>query len=296
MEIIEFFQSFSSDFLNILMLIVTYFGDLYFLMSLVCVIYWCYNKEVGYKIAIVLSCSVVLNNFIKLLVESPRPLGFDGLLSFGEYTATGYSFPSGHTQNITTFGTGLFILTRNKLVFVLGSILVLVVGVSRIYLGLHWPIDILGGFVLALIVSIALNEMLVKLSDSKVNILIGVIILIFAVCMIFFRKDEMSQDYFKSIVFILGIYLGRLFEIRYVDFSAAASNMDNVMKLIIGAFTTILIDVLFTYLSGGIWFVSSMVKYFILGFWVIGAVPFIFKLSHLYYKEAYEIINVKYKK
>lgn len=295
MEIIEFFQSFSSDFLNILMLVLTYFGDLYFLMSLVCIIYWCYNKEVGYKIAIILSCSVVLNNFIKLLVESPRPLEASGLMSFGEYTATGYSFPSGHTQNITTFGTSLFILTRNKLVFILSSILILIVGISRIYLGLHWPIDVLGGFVLALIVSIALNEILFKLSESRINILIGIIILLFAICIIFFRKDEMSYDYFKSVGLILGVYLGRLFEIRYVDFSASASNIDNVMKIIIGAFTTILIDVLFTYLLGGIWF-GSMIKYFVIGFWIIGAIPFIFKLSNLYYKEAYEIINVKYKK
>ncbi len=295
MEIIRFLQSFSSDFSNVLMLMVTYFGNLYFLMLLVCIIYWCYDKEVGYKIAIILSCSVVLNNFVKLLVESPRPIGIGDVLTFGEYTATGYSFPSGHTQNVTVFGTSLFILTRNRLVLVLTPIVALLVGLSRLYLGLHWPIDILGGFVFALIVSMMLNEVLIKLSTTKVNILIGVFVLVFLIFIAFVKKDEMSRDYFKSMGLICGVYFGSLFESRYVNFSASASNIDNVMKVIIGISTTVLVDVLFTYLLGGIWF-GSVVKYFVIGFWIMGVIPFIFKLSNLYYKEAYEIINVKYRK
>lgn len=181
MELIKFLQSFSSDFLNLFMILITHFGSIYVLMFLICIIYWCYNKEVGYKIAIVLSCSYVLNSLVKGLVQASRPIGSDGIFSIGEFTASGYSFPSGHTQNITTFGVNLFIFNRNKLMFLLSCTFIVLVSVSRIYLGLHWPIDILGGVVLALIVSILLNEILVKLDNFKINILIGVLILIFMV-------------------------------------------------------------------------------------------------------------------
>ena len=105
----------------------------------------------------------------------------------------------------------------------------------------------------------------------------------------------MGKDYFKTIGLFIGIYLGHLFENRYVNFSPSASSIDNVMKLIIGIFTTILIDVLFTYLLGEFLF-TFIIKYFIIGFWIMGVVPFIFKLSNLYYKEAYEITNVRYRK
>lgn len=295
MEVIEFLQSFSSDFLNSFMIFITSFGSLYVLMFFVCVIYWCYNKEIGYKMAIIMSCSGVLNNFVKGLVQSSRPIGVEGIFSIGEFSATGYSFPSGHMQNITTFGTSLFIFTRNKIIFILSCVLMVLVGISRLYLGLHWPIDILGGVVLALIVSIVLNEILIKLDSFKINILVSVLILIFLLGFIFITKDEMGKDYFKTIGLFIGIYLGHLFENRYVNFSPSASNIDNVMKLIIGIFTTILIDVLFTYLLGEFLF-TFIIKYFIIGFWVMGVVPFIFKLSNLYYKEAYEITNVRYRK
>lgn len=295
MEVIKFLQSFSSDFLNSFMVFVTHFGSLYVLMFFICIIYWCYNKEVGYKMAIVISCSFVLNSLLKGFVQSPRPIGYDGVFSLANFTATGYSFPSGHAQNIMAFSVSLFIFTRNKLMFALNSILVILVSISRIYLGLHWPIDIFGGIVMALIISIVLNEVLVKLNDFKTNILIGILILLFTIGFTFIKIDEMGQDYLKSIGLFAGIYLGHFFEGRYINFSPLASNIDNVMKLIIGIFSTALIFVLFSYLFKDV-ILILIIKYFIIGFWVIGFVPLIFKMSNLYYKEAYEITNVKYRK
>ena len=156
MEVIEFLQSFSSDFLNSFMIFITSFGSLYVLMFFVCVIYWCYNKEIGYKMAIIMSCSGVLNNFVKGLVQSSRPIGVEGIFSIEEFSATGYSFPSGHAMTITTFGLLLiFFLWQSKLSKskkILGSIflglLILLVCLSRVYLGVHYASDILAGFLL----------------------------------------------------------------------------------------------------------------------------------------------------
>lgn len=295
MEVISFLQSFSSDFLNFLMLFITSFGSLYFSILVVCIIYWCYNKEVGYKMALIVSCSSVLNNIVKGLVQSARPIGSEGIFSLGEFSATGYSFPSGHAQNITVTGVTLCIFTRNKLIFLATFVLVVLVGISRIYLGLHWPIDILGGIVLSLIVSIVLNEVLAKLNYFKIKILVLALILFFCFGMTFIKMDAMGQDYFKSMGLLAGIYLGHLFEDRYVYFTSSASNFDNVMKIIIGVFTTLLIDFLFTYFLKNFYLIH-IIKYMVIGFWIIGGVPFIFKVSNLYYKEAYEIINVKYRK
>lgn len=295
MEVISFLQSFSSDFLDSLIIFITSFGSLYFSIFVVCIIYWCYNKEVGYKMAIIVSCSSVLNNIVKGLVQSSRPIGSEGIFSIGEFSATGYSFPSGHVQNITTMGVTLFIFTRNKLIVGIMSILMILVSISRLYLGLHWPIDIIGGIVLSLIVSIVLNEVLAKFNYFKIKILILCLILVFCFGTLFIKMDAMGHDYFKSMGLLCGIYLGHLFEDRFVYFTSSASNFDNIMKIIIGAFTTLLIDFLFTYFFSE-YYLIQIVKYFIIGFWIIGVVPLIFKLSNLYYREAYEITNIKYKR
>lgn len=297
MEVIQFLQSFSSDLLNTIMLIITSFGSVYFSILVVCIIYWCYNKDIGFKLGIIMACSGVLNSIVKNLVQSSRPIGVEGINSIGEFSAPGYSFPSGHTQNITTLGISMYIVTRNKFLLLASCILIILVGISRMYLGLHWPIDILGGFILALIISIVLNEVLIKLSDFKINILIGILALVFLLGLLFIENGENGQDYFKTMGMFIGVYLGHLFENRYVNFSPDASNIDNVMKIFIGAFTTILLEVLLSYLFNIInipWL--YIVKYMIIGFWIFGAIPLIFKLTNLYYKEAYEITNIKYRK
>ncbi len=297
MEVIQFLQSFSSDFLDKIMFIITSFGSAYFSICVVCIIYWCYNKDIGFKLGIIMACSGVLNSIVKNLVRSPRPIGNPNVNSLYEFTAPGYSFPSGHTQSITSLGVSISIFTRNKLVLFISTILIFLVGLSRLYLGLHFMIDILGGFILALIVSIVLNEVLIKLSNFKINVLIGVLIVIFFLSIVIIEKGNMGQDYFKTMGIFIGIYLGHLFEDRYVNFSPDASNIDNVLKIIIGAFTTIVLEILLSYLFSMFNFsFLHMVKYAIIGFWMFGVIPFIFKITNLYYKEAYEITNIKYRK
>lgn len=298
MELIHFLQSFSSDILNFIMLIITSLGSFYIPTFVICIIYWCYNKDVGFKLAIIMSCSGVLNNIVKNLVQSPRPIGVDGIKSVGEFSATGYSFPSGHTQNITVFGTSLSIFTRSKMIFFISIIAIILVGLSRMYLGLHWPIDVLGGIILAIIVSIILNEVLIKLDIFKTNIFIGSLILILFLGIFLVGNNVIGVDYYKTMGIFIGIFLGHLFEYRYVNFSPEASNVDNVMKIIIGASTTILLFVVLNYIFKMFYLplFFYVIKYLILGFWMFGVIPLIFKLSNLYYKEAYEITNTKYRK
>jgi undecaprenyl-diphosphatase len=89
--------------------------------------------------------------FIKNLTAIPRPLGA---------LAWGYSFPSGHTASYVVFwGTLIYwIHTSNKskwlkdAVYVLGAVLILLVGYSRVYLGEHWIVDVVGGYILGIII------------------------------------------------------------------------------------------------------------------------------------------------
>ena len=71
------------------------------------IMYWCVNKKYGQKLLFALIPNIVINTGIKEFVKAPRPIGTAGLESLRVSTATGYSFPSGHTQTATTFWTSL---------------------------------------------------------------------------------------------------------------------------------------------------------------------------------------------
>ncbi len=98
-----------------------------------------------------ISTIVLVDLLLKNLIAIPRPLGS---------LEWGYSFPSGHTASYVVFwGTLIFwIRTSNKskfikdAVYILGTILILLVGYSRVYLGEHRPIDVLGGYIIGIII------------------------------------------------------------------------------------------------------------------------------------------------
>lgn len=71
----------------------------------------------------------------------PRPFDLGVVEPLRKHTATGYSFPSGHTQTATSFWSVWMIHLNKKYFYYVGSALVLLIRLSRIYLGVHWPMD-----------------------------------------------------------------------------------------------------------------------------------------------------------
>jgi membrane-associated phospholipid phosphatase len=117
-----------------------YFAALPFICTMV-------NRTIGIRIALTILVSVTLNSLIKHWVGEPRPFELDpSVMVVGE---TGYGFPSGHAQQAALFW-GLAVLYIRKLwVTVVAAIFVGLVGLSRIYLGVHYPTDVLGSLVIA---------------------------------------------------------------------------------------------------------------------------------------------------
>ena len=145
MTILKWLEGLRAPWLDSLMSAVTELGDETVFMVAGLVILWCVNKRWGFRFLLTGLTGSVMNQLLKAIFLIPRPWVLDPSFTIVESAragATGYSFPSGHTQSAATlFGT-LAMWSRRLWSTLLCVALVLLVGFSRMYLGVHTPLDV----------------------------------------------------------------------------------------------------------------------------------------------------------
>jgi membrane-associated phospholipid phosphatase len=132
-----------------LFLVLTFLGASAVLWTLLVLYHWLVDPRFGRRLAVVLALSIVVNQLLKGFFGTSRPYVLDEVLSTenARRTGTGHGFPSGHSQNAATFWPAFAFHYRRPWLWALALLIVLIVGLSRLYLGVHMPIDVLGGFV-----------------------------------------------------------------------------------------------------------------------------------------------------
>lgn len=160
MEILRSLASIRCGFLDALMSGITYLGSEVAFMAAALLIFWCVNKRQGYYVFLVGAFGTICNQFLKLAFRIPRPWVLDPQFQIVESAragATGYSFPSGHTQNIVGTTAAIFACRKERTVRIVCVVLMLLVPFSRMYLGVHTPLDVGTAFLLALVLAAALS-------------------------------------------------------------------------------------------------------------------------------------------
>ena len=145
MDILYALEKIRTPFWNGVMSAVTQLGgEVIFIVAAV-VVFWCVSKWEGYYLMTIAFCGTVLNQFLKLICRVPRPWVRDPNFTIVESAraeATGYSFPSGHTQNAIGLFGGMARWGGRRWVRLGLTALALVIAFSRMYLGVHTPADV----------------------------------------------------------------------------------------------------------------------------------------------------------
>jgi undecaprenyl-diphosphatase len=165
--VLTFFQTLSSPGLDTFAEIVTMLGEEYFFIALVTLVYWNISKKDGLKLGVVFIFSSLVNNALKIIFHTPRPFEVLGSIAGKRLeTATGYAFPSGHSQGAAAFFTTMALILRRRWAFVGAAAIIMFVGFSRVYLGVHWPIDVAGGILIGTAAAIVLSSLIDRLSED----------------------------------------------------------------------------------------------------------------------------------
>ena len=278
-NILKFFQSIRNPILNALFLILTISTETPVIVILTAIMYWCINKKYGQKLLFTLIPNIVINTGIKEFVKAPRPIGTEGLESLRVSTATGYSFPSGHTQTATTFWTSLMII--------------LGVGISRLYLGVHWPIDVICGWIFGIVFTIIFSN-LFDIVDKNKDYKLLLLMLIPFIIFIFIVK---SESYIKMFGLLAGFILGYIIEDKFIKFNTideykkeisfsakTDTKKDYIVKsayrFILGIFTLLLVFLILNYIMPK-YVLFKFIKYLIITLYAVAGVPALFKITKL---------------
>ena len=153
MEFLYVLESIRTPFLDTLMLIFTEFGNELLFIVAGMLMFWCIDKRQGYFILLTGFFGVYINQFLKITCRIPRPWVLDPSFTIVEAAreaASGYSFPSGHTQTAVGCYAALAVCRREKWVKAVGIIMALLIPFTRMYLGVHTPWDVAVSVIVAL--------------------------------------------------------------------------------------------------------------------------------------------------
>lgn len=213
-EIIRAVQSVASPALDMIFEAITMLGEDFFIIFVATFIYWCFNKEMGYWICWCLSFGNLVVNSTKVIFKVDRPIGTEGIRTLREHTAPGYSFPSGHTHASANFFTAIARAVNRKRFWIMAAVIPALVGLSRLYLGVHWPMDVLGGYVIG--IGLPLLLWLVYRKYAKYKPLLFFISTLVFVPFCFVCGDDTS--FWKSLGFSLGVAIGAFIETKFIKF------------------------------------------------------------------------------
>ena len=267
---------------------VTRLGEELIIFGVICLLYWCLNKDAAYKLGMIFFASGIAVQGLKVTFRIERPFVLDPTLQpvpSAIEAATGYSFPSGHTQGATSL-YGYFAYTVKqkwlKLIFILAFV---AVAFSRMYLGVHTIFDVSVSLVVTLLTVILISRLYSAFACGKYDVIVSSVLAAVSILLCVYRfilaktgyvDAAQINDCFKSGGAGLGFALGFYLERKYLRFDVKAPKIYiHVLKMVLG-------------IAGALVFKSGLkliaednliidfVRYFLTLLWVIYLFPLIF--------------------
>lgn len=256
MEFLYFLEGIRNSVLDTVMLIITSLGEETVFMLVAMFTLWCVDKYEGYYILFTGFIGTQLNQLLKVCFRIERPWVRDPKFKAVEGAieeATGYSFPSGHTQSsVGTFGA-LARWNKNKPLRIICIALCILIPFSRMYLGVHTPMDVITSVIIALILVFLLYPLIRRFAEKPNGMRIMLALMaVWSVAQILFMEfykfpisadaEQLSsglKNAYKMLGAVLGVIIAYELDIRFINFQTKAVWWAQLLKLILGIALTL---------------------------------------------------------
>ncbi len=247
MDMLRAIAGMRSPFLDGVFSVVTKLGEETVFLVVLMIVIWCVNKKFGYRFLAMFLVGTFLHLLLKGIFAVPRPWEIDPGFQPVESAiaaASGYSFPSGHTLTACLVCFGLAQLSKKKWAYAIAAVLTVLVGFSRLYLGVHTILDVGVGLALGLLIFFAFVLIFRKHEDSN-RVLNTVLIVSTALCIgllvyIILKKDadENALEGLKSAATLVGsavgMLLAKILDDTVVRFDVRCAWWKQCLKILLG--------------------------------------------------------------
>ena len=251
MSILYFFEGLRTPVLDSFFSAVTHLGEETIFIVVGLLLFWCINKKQGYFVLAVGLMGTVINQFLKMAFRIPRPWVRDPEFTIVESAraeATGYSFPSGHTQAAVGVFGSIARMVKKTWVRVACIVICVLVPLSRMYLGVHTPADVGVSTVVALVLIFVLYPVVNRAVENKrqMRMLMLLMAAVAAANLLFVSLYPFPADVdvenlahgvssaWKMLGCILGLWVAYEVDEKYTHFETKAVWWAQGLKLVIG--------------------------------------------------------------
>jgi len=277
LQIVHWIQTFRNPVFDAFFLTINFLGEEEFYILCLPLLFWCLHKALGMRLGAVLVFSTFINQSLKDFFAAPRPHQYPNVWS--PLKTTGFGIPSGHSQGTATFW-GYLATQLKSWWWALAIALPLFVGIGRMYLGDHFPQDVLLGWTLGFVIVAAYawlqpraGKWLSKQSmTTQIALAIVVPLALFAL--------HATNDTAKSIGVLLGFYAGLPIEEKFIRFDARVAWWKQIVKFVLGLAVLLAfrfgLKAIFPELA-----VFDLLRYAAMGAWASLGAPWVFVKARL---------------
>lgn len=279
--IMEKFESIRGPVLDKLVEAITMLGEETLMLVLVISLWFAFDKRLAQKFFFVTALSLNANGIIKNLVKRPRPWVTGHITCLRPETATGYSFPSGHTQTFSTWSSAAAKYINRISVWITVITLILAVACSRIYLGAHYPSDVIVGAVLGISFGVFGSILFDRVTDKKKMYIVSALLATPFAIFFLFQADLLYGDFFKVYGMLIGLPLAVSIEEKYAPLNYTVAWWKKASRVVMGLMSALAVKgalkLLDVFGITEVTLVIHSIRYLFVAVIVLGILPILFK-------------------